>query len=1146
MKKLTVLAFFLGVQFLSFGQNLEIYLDRVSDKQGLFDQRTQCIIQDKTGFMWIGGVNGLFKYDGYKCTYYKYPPGCTACDPFGRILALQEDSLGNIWVLTRSSLILFDPETEKSSVIYQHHTSSSVQSVFDLMVDQRGNIWCTDTTGLIRISYKVGISKEDIRWNNHTEQSFSLTHFDLSGDVYSMKNNVVEFYEDKEGNIWIGCLDGLYILPKGENHFYDMSGVSKSFGIPSGFYVYNILQYNADTFLIVGNDEYLLRNVKEALHDKKPDWDALVLEKIKYTADQYNELQPTHRWYMDRGGNTLLAAGHGVYLLHGFDKNGGIIYRDLYDNLLDQNGNRIDLESFYLYADRTNLVWSGHQYYGLIKFNISRSNFTSYQNLISRTFTSLDINPIYKDNKENLWIGAYKGGIYKLNPFTSAVKKYDPGYPSNIIITFEDVGNNTFWVGGDLGVQQFNCLTGEYFDRLPDSDNKKILNKSQVWDLLKDGNQLYMGTTNGLFIYDFKTNKLHRFSYLKLTMGSLKGDFFRSPIRLNNGEIWVGNNRHGINRVFFNPEKGEISLVQVIPDSILRKSAVNLEDRFRMFQDSKGLLWLINKRGLYSIDPMAQSIILHNLLEKNEFPEPRSILEDNSTNLWIGTQFGLCNYVRKNGQVIRYTQEDGLPVLLHGYKSAFKDKNGRLYFGGVGGFYSFNPDSIKTNPSIPPVVITEFRLDNIPVKVDPSKQGILDHNIAYTHKIDLTYDQHDIAFTFAVLDYNQPLKNRYAYKLEGYQDEWIETDADNRNATYTNLNPGEYIFRVKGANNDGIWNEEGNFIQINIHPPLWKTTLAYIAYVLLFLFMLRIYIYWRTRRIRKEKMALEKQVADRTTELNTANHQLEEQKQVLMQQKEELQSTLENLQKTQEQLIESEKMAAIGGLVAGVAHEMNTPVGIGITAISNLLDDVVKIAKLYEKDEISRKDFKGFLESAHDTASLIQKNLERAASLIQSFKQVSADQVTEQRRLFLLKEYLHDILLSLRPKFREKKITINIECDNELEINSFPGVFAQIFTNLLLNSVQHGFYKKDTGSISIKAERKQESLKIQYIDDGTGISKKDLPHIFEPFFTTDQHRGTGLGLNIIYNLIRQKLHGSITCDSEPGKGVLFTIEIPVN
>jgi signal transduction histidine kinase len=314
-----------------------------------------------------------------------------------------------------------------------------------------------------------------------------------------------------------------------------------------------------------------------------------------------------------------------------------------------------------------------------------------------------------------------------------------------------------------------------------------------------------------------------------------------------------------------------------------------------------------------------------------------------------------------------------------------------------------------------------------------------------------------------------------------------------------------------------------------------------LALILLLAMGLIMLYYYSLKRAKKLTSALD----ERRILLEKQSTELKEHQEELSRQKEELQSTLENLQKTQEQLIESEKMAAIGGLVAGVAHEINTPVGIGITAISNLLDDIQKMAKSYERDEISRKDFKGFLESSNDTAKLIHRNLERTASLVQSFKQVSADQASEQQRMFELKEYFNDILLSLRPKFREKKIEIKVECDEKLTLNSYPGVYAQIFTNLLLNSLQHGFPESDTGIITIKADVNRELLKIHYSDDGAGISKKDLPHIFEPFYTSDKHRGTGLGLNIVYNLVRQKLHGTITCESEPGEGVLFAIEVPL-
>ncbi len=259
-----------------------------------------------------------------------------------------------------------------------------------------------------------------------------------------------------------------------------------------------------------------------------------------------------------------------------------------------------------------------------------------------------------------------------------------------------------------------------------------------------------------------------------------------------------------------------------------------------------------------------------------------------------------------------------------------------------------------------------------------------------------------------------------------------------------------------------------------------------------------------------------------------------------------LQEALENLKITQSQLVQSEKMASLGGLVAGVAHEINTPVGIGITAVSSLVEDTQKMAELYKKDQISRGDFKEFLQTTNNSSKLIQKNLERTASLVQSFKQVSVDQSTEQQREFLFKAYLEDVIRSLYPKLKQRDIDINIECDEKLQLHSYPGVFAQIFTNLVLNSITHGFKKENKkGVIEILVKQEAKQLQIEYKDNGEGIPGEILPKIFDPFFTTDQSKGTGLGLNIIYNLVTQKLKGSIKCESEEKKGVVFRIVVPV-
>jgi signal transduction histidine kinase len=399
----------------------------------------------------------------------------------------------------------------------------------------------------------------------------------------------------------------------------------------------------------------------------------------------------------------------------------------------------------------------------------------------------------------------------------------------------------------------------------------------------------------------------------------------------------------------------------------------------------------------------------------------------------------------------------------------------------------------------------------------------------------LTYRFNSVKFSFSAVSFIREDQNSYQYKLDGFDRDWSSWTSEN-SKEYTNLREGKYVFHVKGKNVFGSESDEALYA-FTILPPWYRTLWSYAGFALMAILLVYLIVKLTVRRLKASNVLLENNVKERTREITQKNSQLE-------QQKEELLSTLENLQKTRDQLIESEKMAALGGLVAGVAHEINTPVGVGITAVSTLQEKLQKMAVQYKNDEISRKDFKEFFESVDCAALLIQKNLERTASLIQSFKQVSVDQVTEQQRVFALKEYLDDILISLKPKFIDKKIAFKIECDEELQLKSYPGIYAQIFTNMLLNSLQHGFPEKNSGIVQIKASLDKNILKIIYRDDGAGVSPKDLPHIFEPFYTSDQHRGTGLGLNIVYNLIKQKLHGTISCISEPGQGALFTIEVP--
>jgi signal transduction histidine kinase len=261
---------------------------------------------------------------------------------------------------------------------------------------------------------------------------------------------------------------------------------------------------------------------------------------------------------------------------------------------------------------------------------------------------------------------------------------------------------------------------------------------------------------------------------------------------------------------------------------------------------------------------------------------------------------------------------------------------------------------------------------------------------------------------------------------------------------------------------------------------------------------------------------------------------------------EELRKTLEQLKTTQVQLIESEKMAALGNLVAGVAHEINTPVGISVTAASVLVEDTTDFSNIYKSGKMRRADLETFLDTARESSSMILANLKRAADLVQSFKQVAVDQSSESQRCFYLKEYLEEIILSLIGNLKKTKHSIKITGDANLTLNSYPGAFSQIVTNFVMNSLIHAYGEEEAGQIQLDFHRESEQLILQYSDDGQGIKPENISQIYDPFFTTNRSQGnTGLGLHIVYNLITQKLRGTIQCESQVGRGTKFTLKLPI-
>ncbi len=262
----------------------------------------------------------------------------------------------------------------------------------------------------------------------------------------------------------------------------------------------------------------------------------------------------------------------------------------------------------------------------------------------------------------------------------------------------------------------------------------------------------------------------------------------------------------------------------------------------------------------------------------------------------------------------------------------------------------------------------------------------------------------------------------------------------------------------------------------------------------------------------------------------------------------ELENTLMDLKSSQEQLVAAEKMAVLGSLVAGIAHEINTPLGVGVTAASHLESQLRSVVDLYQRSELTREEYESFLDNAVEGIHILLRNLEAAANLVSSFKLVAVDQSSEALREFNFKEYVKSILLSLQPELKQTSIRIEVDCPEDLVITSYPGDFSQILTNLIMNSILHGFDDgKTPGTISIGVSRQNDRIRLIYTDTGKGIPGELIPKIFNPFFTTNRQSGrSGLGMHIVFNIVAHHLKGTIVCEDTQEKGARFVISFPLH
>ena len=1056
------------------------------------------IYQDSSGLYWIFTTRGHLLYDREKDKIINTQ--ITDIRPFwvlGEDFRLLEREDGSVWFPTPNGLYKYIPG-EGEFIHYRHDPndpgSLSSDNVTDIIEDDRGNLWIATFGGGINLL------------SNKEPDTFKHIRHDPANTNTIISDSINTLMMDRSGLIWMGGAGGFSSCQPDKKNFQSYRIKNRDYQLPNPDLGLQIVQ------MIEDPEGYIL--IKPRHLDPKG---FFCFDPASEQLYQLVDIQDENRGL--RGGN-------GVY-----------------DILVDQAG-----LAWVVTQGALNIVETHPQK----PFHILRSDKN-----VSGSLSNSRVWSIYMDTQNTLWIGAEGAVINRCSAFRENLPAkfrhfpiYEKFSESIIISSIAEEDERYLWVGTWDGLRIFDRKREAFFTFGHKTVFDSISRSLKVETLCKASNgYLWIGTRDdGLYVYDPESEKLAHYydpddpNGIPLWVFTLMED--------KAGNMWIGYYGYGFSMLSADQISQVFTPEQIRFKRYERMGFPGLSSGFTMqiHEDRRNRLWIGTTAGLNLFDPRDETFYAFH--EKEGLPSDciYGILEDDGGNLWVSTMKGICKIVLKDGygkDIIRSTHHygtyEGIKQPVFNEKCCYKTPDGWMYFGGIYGLTVFHPDSIRENPIIPPVHITSILINDRAI-TDQDK-SVLDRSIMETEYIKLPFRQNFLSFEYVALNYLNAENNQYRYMMEGLDEGWVEA-GNRRFAEYRDLRPGEYTFRVKASNEDGLWNQEGASIGIVIYPPWYRTVMAYFIYGVLFIAGIYGFIRWRTWRLLLEKEKLEIQVRERTKTIEQQKEEILTANDVLEQQKEELQITLENLQETQSQLIQSEKLAALGGLVAGVAHEINTPVGISVTAASSLAEETRQMAEKYKANKISRAEFKEYLNTANQSAKLILSNMEKAATMVQSFKLISVDQSTEQKRKFKLKEYSEDVIRSLYPKLKNRIVNIEMNIKDDLELDSYPGAFSQVITNLVLNSLNHGFDEHKKGSIEIDAHMDNGHLSLEISDNGKGIPEEHLSKIFEPFFTTNKKLGTGLGMHIVYNIVTQKLNGSIVCESKVDKGTTFKMIIP--
>ncbi len=1062
--------FWVGVSSLFAQQQRVFEFRHYSLEEGLSQSTVFAVVQDELGFIWVGTEDGLNRFDGYQFRVFKNQPSDSTSLSDNYIYSIVKDTSGYLWIGTRhGGLNRFDPRSEHFRSWEVRNADGTLTSNFirKLLRDSSGNIWiATDDAGLWRFGPK--------------EERFYSYWGNGEGGKTLPARRIWALLEDQQGNIWVGTRgNGVACLSRDGNfHIFRHRGAGKEG--PSSDHVvalYEDRQGNIWMGTTQGLDCY------NPTTGKWQHWQANLNNPDDPHALSYRTILAILE---DRNGNIWIGTyGGGINILPP-DRSRIFHIRNDPLNLNSLNHDYI----WSLLEDVSGGIWIGTRGGGLNYYHPEMRKFEHWYHRPNdaNSLSHSDIWSVLEDRRGRVWIGTNGGGLNVYDPHTGKFKVliHNEENPSSIshnrIWALEEDLQGNIWVGSSEGITRIDSTIQKFQHWRNVPGKSSILPSNRVQALRIDPRGgIWIGTSGGLAYLNPETGETKQWIPEDNNPASLIHPSVRSIWIDSQNTVWCGT-LGGLEKYI--PEKNGF---QHFTNDPADSTSLSGNTVLCIVEDSHKRLWIGTTRGLNLFNRQTETFI--HFTEEDGLPNNvvYGIVEDHRGMLWLSTNHGISRFDPENKTFRNFDIRDGLQGNEFNQGAYARGQSGKIYFGGANGLTVFHPDQIRLNTFIAPVVITQFLINNKPVSVHP--ESLLKQALPFTPELHLSYKYTMFAFEYTLLNYLLPEKNQYAYKLEGFDSEW-QYVGNRRLAIYTNISPGTYVFRVKGSNNDGFWNEEGAAIRIFIATPPWKTWWAYLIYfsivvaVIYTIYSLR--LRWYREHLEREKL-----------------RELDEEKNRFYQ---------------------------------NISHEFRTPLTLIMGPIENVLNGNLNPG---------REFFEMIYRNARQLYHLINQLLD--------LSKIESGQFTLKKEPVIINDLILRQTEAFRSLAEQKRIALQLELCQEplvasLDIDAFEKLLNNLISNALKFTPENGRV-----TVRLRKGRNCKMVppcvEILVVDTGIGIPPDKLEKIFDRFYQVDGdyqpgQPGTGIGLALSREIV-ERHGGRIWAESQENKGTTFVVQLPL-